>query len=104
MRLPAEAALPAAHGLKAPLACLNEARFGIVFGANGAARACYETALSYARERITFKKPIAAHQLIQAKLAGMLVDVNQGALLALHLGRMKDDGRLRPEHVSFSKL
>jgi glutaryl-CoA dehydrogenase len=104
VRLPAEAVLPAAHGLKGPLSCLDEARFGIVFGANGAARACYEAALDYARERIMFGKPIAAYQLIQAKLAGMLVDVNQGALLALHLGRMKDEGRLRSEHVSFGKL
>jgi glutaryl-CoA dehydrogenase len=104
VRLPADAMLPAAHGLKGPLVCLDEARFGIVFGANGAARACYEAALDYARERIVFGKPIAAYQLTQGKLAGMLVDVNQGALLAMHLGRMKDDGRLRPEHVSFGKL
>ena len=99
VRLPAEAMLPAADGLKGPLSCLGEARFGIVFGANGAARACYEAALDYAGERIMFGKPIAGYQLIQAKLAGMLVEVNQGALLALHLGRMKDEGRLRPEHV-----
>jgi glutaryl-CoA dehydrogenase len=104
VRLPASARLPQADGLKAPLACLNEARFGIVFGAIGAARACYEAALDYAGSRVQFGKPIAAFQLTQAKLARMLLAVNQGALLALHLGRMKDAGRLRPEHVSFGKL
>src|ERR671923_1753938 len=104
VRLPASAQLPEAEGLRAPLACLNEARFGIVFGAIGAARACYETALEYAKSRVQFGKPIAAFQLTQAKLAQMLLKVNQGALLALHLGRMKDAGKLRPEHVSFGKL
>ncbi len=104
VRLPASAQLPEAEGLRAPLACLNEARFGIVFGAIGAARACYEAALEYAGSRVQFGKPIAAFQLTQAKLAQMLIKVNQGALLALHLGRMKDAGRLRPEHVSFGKL
>ena len=104
VRLPASAQLPEAEGLRAPLACLNEARFGIVFGAIGAARACYEAALEYAGSRVQFGKPIAAFQLTQAKLAQMLLKVNQGALLALHLGRMKDAGRLRPEHVSFGKL
>jgi glutaryl-CoA dehydrogenase len=104
VRLPAAARLPEAEGLRAPLACLNEARFGIVFGAVGAARACYEAALEYAGSRVQFGKPIAAFQLTQAKLAQMLIKVNQGALLALHLGRMKDAGRLRPEHVSFGKL
>jgi glutaryl-CoA dehydrogenase len=104
VRLPASAQLPEAEGLRAPLACLNEARFGIVFGAIGAARACYEAALEYAGSRVQFGKPIAAFQLTQAKLAQMLIKVNQGALLAMHLGRMKDAGRLRPEHVSFGKL
>ena len=104
VRLPASAQLPEAEGLRAPLACLNEARFGIVFGAIGAARACYEAALEYAGSRVQFGKPIAAFQLTQAKLAQMLLKVNQGALLALHLGRMKDAGKLRPEHVSFGKL
>ena len=80
----------------------SEARFGIVFGAVGAARACYEAALDYAGERDQFGRPIAGFQLVQRKLAEMLVEVNQGALLALHLGRMKDEGRLRPEHVSAS--
>ena len=104
VRLPADAMLPEALGLKGPLSCLSEARFGIVFGAAGAGRACYEAALDYARERVMFGKPIAGYQLIQGKLAAMLLEVNQGALLALHLGRMKDQGRLRPEHVSFGKL
>jgi glutaryl-CoA dehydrogenase len=104
VRLPASAQLPEADGLRAPLACLSEARFGIVFGAVGAARACYEAALDYAGSRVQFGKPIAAFQLTQAKLAQMLLMVNQGALLALHLGRMKDAGKLRPEHVSFGKL
>jgi glutaryl-CoA dehydrogenase len=104
VRLPASARLPEGEGLRAPLACLSEARFGIVFGAIGAARACYEAALEYAGSRVQFGKPIAAFQLTQAKLAQMLLKVNQGALLALHLGRMKDAGTLRPEHVSFGKL
>src|SRR3954466_6855788 len=104
VRVPADAMLPEARGLRGPLSCLSEARFGIVFGANGSARACYESALEYAGERIMFHKPIAGYQLIQKKLADMLLEVNKGALLALHLGRMKDEGRLRPEHVSFGKL
>jgi len=104
VRLPADALLPQAAGLRAPLSCLSEARFGIVFGAVGAARACYEAALDYSVTREQFGKPIAGFQLTQAKLAQMLVKVNQGTLLALHLGRMKDVGTLRPEHVSFGKL
>jgi glutaryl-CoA dehydrogenase len=104
VRLPADAQLPEAEGLRAPLSCLSEARFGIIFGAVGAARACYEAALDYSSTREQFGKPIAAFQLTQAKLAQMLVKVNQGTLLALHLGRMKDGGTLRPEHVSFGKL
>jgi len=104
VRLPADAQLPEAAGLRAPLSCLSEARFGIVFGAVGAARACYEAALDYSVTREQFGKPIGGFQLTQAKLAQMLVKVNQGMLLALHLGRMKDGGTLRPEHVSFGKL
>jgi glutaryl-CoA dehydrogenase len=104
VRLPAEAQLPEAAGLRAPLSCLSEARFGIVFGAVGAARACYEAALDYSVTREQFGKPIGGFQLTQAKLAQMLLKVNQGMLLALHLGRMKDGGTLRPEHVSFGKL
>jgi glutaryl-CoA dehydrogenase len=104
VRLPASAQLPEAAGLRAPLSCLSEARFGIVFGAIGAARACYEAALDYSITREQFGKPIAGFQLTQAKLAQMLVKVNTGTLLALHLGRMKDAGTLRPEQVSFGKL
>ena len=103
-RLPGDAVLPDAEGLKGPLSCLNEARYGIVWGAIGAARACYEAALEYSLTREQFGRPIAGFQLTQAKLADMLVEVNRGTVLALHLGRMKDAGRLRPEHVSFGKL
>ncbi len=104
VRLPASAMLPEATSLRGPLSCLNEARYGIVWGAIGAARACYEAALAYAKERMAFGRPIAATQIQQQKLAMMALEVNRGALLALHLGRMKDDGRLRPEHVSMGKL
>jgi glutaryl-CoA dehydrogenase len=104
VRLPASALLPEADSLRGPLSCLNEARFGIVFGAVGAARACFEAALEYAGERLAFGRPIAATQIQQAKLAKMALQVNQATLLALHLGRMKDDNLLRPEHVSMGKL
>jgi glutaryl-CoA dehydrogenase len=104
VRLPGSALLPDATSLRGPLSCLNEARYGIVWGAIGAARACFESALAYSRERIVFGKPIAATQLQQAKLAEMAVEVNRGLLLALHLGRLKDEGRLAPEQVSMGKL
>jgi glutaryl-CoA dehydrogenase len=104
VRLPAGALLPEATSLAGPLSCLNEARFGIVWGAAGAARACFEAALSYAGERIQFGRPIASFQLQQQKLATMALEVNRATLLALHLGRMKDAGELRPEHVSMGKL
>jgi glutaryl-CoA dehydrogenase len=104
VRLPADAALPEVVGLKGPLACLSEARFGIVWGALGAARACYESALEYAKTRVQWGKPIAGFQLTQEKLANMALELNKGTLLALHLGRMKDEGRIRPEHISFGKL
>jgi glutaryl-CoA dehydrogenase len=104
VRLPAASMLPEATSLRGPLSCLNEARYGIVWGAIGAARACLESALSYAKERIAFGRPIAATQIQQHKLAMMALEVNRGLLLALHLGRMKDEGRLRPEHVSMGKL
>src|SRR4051794_35635446 len=104
VRLPASARLPEATSLRAPLSCLNEARYGIVWGAAGAARACLEAALDYSKERIQFGEPIAARQLVQHKLATMALEVNRASLLALHLGRMKDDGTLRPEHVSMGKL
>ncbi len=92
------------RGLRGPLSCLNEARFGIVWGAMGAARACFEAALDYAKTRVQFGRPIGGFQLTQEKLANMLVELNKGMLLALHLGRMKEQGRLRPEQVSLGKL
>ena len=104
VRLPASALLPEAAGLKGPLSCLNEARYGIVWGAVGAARACFEAALDYSKERVQFGKPIASFQLQQQKLATMALEVNRATLLALHLGRLKDAGALRPEHVSMGKL
>ncbi|MBV9818386.1 MAG: acyl-CoA dehydrogenase family protein [Solirubrobacterales bacterium] len=104
VRLPASAMLPEATSLRGPLSCLNEARYGIVWGAMGAARACLEAALHYALERQAFGRPIAATQIQQAKLAQMALEVNRGTLLALHVGRMKDAGELAPEQVSMAKL
>ncbi len=104
VRLPADAMLPEATSLRGPLSCLNEARYGIVWGAVGAARACFEAALEYSLERRQFDRPIASFQIQQQKLATMALEVNRASLLALHLGRMKDDGRLLPEHVSMGKL
>ena len=104
VRLPADAMLPEANSLAGPLSCLNEARFGIVWGAAGAARACFEAALEYSKERIQFGKPIASFQLNQHKLAMMALEVNRATLLALHLGRLKDQGRLVSEQVSMGKL
>jgi glutaryl-CoA dehydrogenase len=104
VRLPADAVLPEVSSLKGPLSCLNEARYGIVWGAAGAARACFEAALEYSLERIQFGKPIASFQIQQQKLAQMALEVNRATLLALHLGRMKDEGRLHSEHVSMGKL
>ncbi|MBV8363049.1 MAG: acyl-CoA dehydrogenase family protein [Candidatus Eremiobacteraeota bacterium] len=103
-RVPADALLPQATGLRGPLACLNEARYGIVWGAMGAARACYEAALEYAKTREQFDRPIAGFQLTQQKLVNMLVELTKGTLVALHIGRMKDQGTATPEHVSFGKL
>ncbi|MEU8296327.1 acyl-CoA dehydrogenase family protein [Micromonospora sp. NPDC048909] len=104
VRLPADARLPEAVGLKAPLSCLTEARHGIVWGALGAARECLETTLAYAGTRTQFGRPLAGFQLTQAKLADMAVELEKGYLLALHLGRLADAGRLRPEQVSVGKL
>jgi glutaryl-CoA dehydrogenase len=104
VRLPADAVLPEVTGMRGPLACLSEARYGIVWGSMGAARACFETALDYARTRTQFGKPIGAFQLTQRKLVEMAVEINKGMLLALHLGRMKDEGRVLPEQVSLGKL
>jgi glutaryl-CoA dehydrogenase len=103
-RLPADAVLPEVVGMRGPLSCLSEARYGIVWGAMGAARACYEAALEYAKSRIQFGRPIGGFQLTQRKLVDMLVELSKGTLLALHLGRRKDDGRVRPEQVSLGKL
>ena len=104
VRLPEDAVLPEVQGMKGPLSCLNEARYGIIWGSLGAARACLEAALDYAITRHQFGKPIGAFQLTQRKLVDMAVEVHKGLLLAFHLGRMKDQGRARPEHISFGKL
>ncbi len=103
-RLPADALLPEARGLRAPLRVLDEARYGIVWGAMGAARSCYAAALEYAKSREQFDRPIGGFQLVQARLVAMLLELQKGTLLALHLGRMKDDGRLQSPHISFGKL
>lgn len=103
-RVPDDAAFPDVRGLAGPLACLNEARYGIIWGAMGAARACYETALQYAKSRVQFDRAIGGYQLTQEKLVNMLLEVGKGTLLALHIGRMKDEGRAQPSHVSFGKL
>ncbi len=104
VRLPSSAVLPAARGLSGPLSCLNEARFGIVFGALGAARDCLETAIAYTQQREIFDRPLSAYQITQTKLADMALELGKGMLLALHLGRLKDAGELRPEQVSLGKL
>lgn len=104
VRLPAEALLPGAQGLRAPLSCLTEARFGIAFGAVGAARDCLEATLDYVAARDIFDKPLSAYQITQTKLADMATDLGTSMLLALHLGRLKDAGTLRPEQVSVGKL
>jgi glutaryl-CoA dehydrogenase len=104
VRLPAEAMLPEAKGLRGPLSCLTEARFGIIFGSIGAARDCLEATLRYSAERQIFDKPLGGFQITQAKLADMTVELGKSMLLALHLGRLKDDGRITAEQVSFGKL
>jgi glutaryl-CoA dehydrogenase len=104
VRVPDENRFPEISSLRGPLSCLNEARYGIVWGAVGAGRACFESALDYAKERIVFNKPIAGYQLTQQKLAEMALEVNRATLVALHLGRMKDDGTLLPQHVSLGKM
>ena len=103
-RLPADAVLPGVTGLRGPLSCLSEARYGIVWGAMGAARACYEAALDYASSREQFGRPIAGFQLTQRKLVDMVLEIQKGQMLALHLGRLKDQGRIHPTHVSAGKL
>jgi glutaryl-CoA dehydrogenase len=104
VRVPDSHLLPGVSSIRGPLSCLNEARFGILWGVMGAARACYESALDYAKSRVQFGSPIAAFQMTQQKLVEMMVGVKRGTLLALHLGRMKDEGRLSSEQVSFGKL
>ncbi len=104
VRVPEAARLPSAEGLRAPFACLNEARYGIAWGVMGAALDSYRAALAYAQERQQFGRPLAAFQLTQAKLADMAVEIGQGQLLALHLGRAKDAGRLQPHQISMAKL
>ncbi|MFG3156613.1 acyl-CoA dehydrogenase family protein [Streptomyces sp. NPDC048219] len=104
VRLPADAVLPEVTGLRGPLSCLSHARYGIVWGAMGAARSSFEAALEYAKSREQFGRPIGGFQLTQAKLADMAVELHKGILLAHHLGRRMDAGRLRPEQVSFGKL
>lgn len=104
VRLPADAALPEIVGLKGPFSCLNEARYGIMWGALGAARDAYESALTYALNREQFGTPVAAFQLTQQKLVDMVLEIQKGVLVALHSGRLKDAGNLRPEQISFGKL
>ncbi|WP_433152493.1 acyl-CoA dehydrogenase family protein [Actinomadura nitritigenes] len=104
VRLPADAVLPEARGLSGPLSCLNEARFGIVFGAVGAALDCLETTLDYVGERRVFDRPLASYQLTQQKLADMTLEAGKGLLLAIHLGRLKEAGTITPEQVSVGKL
>jgi glutaryl-CoA dehydrogenase len=104
VRVPEANRFPEVSSLRGPLSCLNEARYGIVWGAVGAGRACFEAALDYAKERIVFGKPIAGYQLTQQKLAEMALELNRALLVALHLGRMKDAHELRPEHVSMGKM
>lgn len=104
IRLPADAMLPEVSGLRGPLSCLNEARFGIIFGTLGAARDCLETTLAYSIDRQQFDRPIAGFQMTQQKLANMALELDKGFLLALHLGRLKDAHVIRPEQVSMGKL
>jgi glutaryl-CoA dehydrogenase len=104
VRLPADAVLPGVTGLKGPLSCLTEARFGIIWGVTGAARSCLEAAVEYSRTREQFGRPIGGFQLTQAKLAWMLADLSRAQLLALHLGRLKEAGGITPEQVSLGKM
>lgn len=104
VQLAAEALLPGARGLSGPLSCLNEARYGIAWGAMGAARDCYEAALKYAMDRLQFGRPLGGYQLTQEKLVNMLLEIQKGTMLALQLGRLKDSGGLRPEQISLAKL
>jgi len=104
VEIPAENMLPEAKGLKGPLACLSQARFGIAWGAMGAAMACYDTALNYSKNRIQFDKPIAGFQLVQHKLVHMVNEITKGQLLALRLGQLKDQGKMRHPQISLAKM
>jgi glutaryl-CoA dehydrogenase len=104
VKLPQDAVLPGVTGLKGPLSCLSEARFGIVWGVTGAARSCFESAADYARTREQFGQKIGGFQLTQAKLAWMLADLQRAQLLALHLGRLKEAGKITPQQVSLGKM
>ncbi|HET7385918.1 MAG TPA: acyl-CoA dehydrogenase family protein [Nocardioidaceae bacterium] len=104
VRLPADAVLPEVHGLKGPLSCLNEARYGILWGAVGAARSCFAEALAYSQQRTQFGKPLASFQLTQKKLAEMVIALENASLAAVQIGRLKDEGRLHPAQVSYGKL
>ena len=104
VRLPADAVLPNVLGLKGPFSCLNEARYGIIWGAMGAARDSYEVALRYSQQRLQFEQPLAGYQLTQRKLVDMVLEIQKGVLVALQTGRLKDAGRLSPQQISFGKL
>jgi glutaryl-CoA dehydrogenase len=104
VRLPDEAVLPGVTGMRGPLSCLSEARYGILWGAVGSARTCFVAALEYAKSRPQFGRPIAGFQLTQQKLVDMMVELQKAQLLALHIGRLKDEGRVAPEHISIGKL
>jgi len=104
VRLPADALLPNAKGLRGPFECLNEARYGIIWGSMGAARDAWQVAVDYSKERLQFDKPLAGYQLTQEKLVNMALEINKGFLLALHLGRLKDAGQLQPHQISVGKL
>jgi glutaryl-CoA dehydrogenase len=101
--LPEDALLPKVSGLKGPLGCLSQARYGIAWGAIGAAMACYDEALSYAKDRVQFSRPIAGYQLVQQKLVTMLTEITKAQLICLRLGRLKDSGKVRPQQVSLAK-
>ena len=104
LRLPEEAVLPEVTGLKGPFACLGEARYGIIWGVMGAARDCYETALEYSKEREQFGRSVSSFQLTQQKLVDMMLEIEKGLLVAWRIGKLKDEGNVRPEHISFGKL
>jgi len=102
--IPEENLMPGTGGLKSPLMCLTQARYGIAWGATGAAIACYESAVDYARNRVMFSRPIGGYQLVQAKLVSMITEITKAQLLSYRLGKLKDAGKMRPEHVSMAKM